>query len=255
MKYLRSRITEVEYPAKDHALLRFACCDPIAGRAGEFIMIRGDWGVHPVLPRAFSLLESGATGAVLVKATGEGSTRLAALREGDELVVFGPLGNGFTAVRSGRRPVLVAGGVGVAPLLFLARQLAQSGERPLFLYGARSEHDLPLAAAIEQVAELIVTTENGAVGERGLITAPLQRQLAADSKLCIYSCGPDSMLRAVASIALAADIPCQLALEAPMACGVGTCKGCAVMASDGCYRYVCKDGPVFAAADIYGAVS
>ena len=79
MKYLRTRITEVEYPAKDHALLRFSADEDIPGIPGEFVMIRGDWGVHPVLPRAFSLVESGATGSVLVKAAGEGSERLAQL--------------------------------------------------------------------------------------------------------------------------------------------------------------------------------
>ena len=77
MKYLRTTITEVLYPAKDHALLRFSADVEIAGEPGEFVMIRGDWGVHPVLPRAFSLVESGATGSVLVKAIGEGTERLA----------------------------------------------------------------------------------------------------------------------------------------------------------------------------------
>ena len=255
MKYLRTRITEVEYPAKDHALLRFSADEDIPGIPGEFVMIRGDWGLHPVLPRAFSLVESGATGSVLVKATGEGSERLAAMTTGDELVVFGPLGKGYTIDNSDRRPVLVAGGVGVAPLLFLAEQLAAAGIRPTFLYGARTEDDLPLAAALEQVSELIITTENGAVGEQGLITAPLERLLGEDKQAIIYSCGPDGMLHAVANVAQAAGVPCQVALEAPMACGIGTCKGCAVMGTDGHYKYVCYDGPVFEASTIFEAAS
>ena len=163
MKYLRTTITEVQYPAKDHALLRFAADEEIPGQAGEFVMIRGDWGVHPVLPRAFSLVDSGATGSVLVKAVGEGTERLAAMEAGDELMVFGPLGNGYELDDSDRTPLLVAGGVGVAPLLFLAEQLAAKGVRPTFLYGARSEDDLPLTDKIAAVAELIITTENGAV--------------------------------------------------------------------------------------------
>jgi dihydroorotate dehydrogenase electron transfer subunit len=255
MKYLRTRITEVEYPAKDHALLRFAAAEDIPGVPGEFVMIRGDWGVHPVLPRAFSLVESGATGSVLVKAIGEGTERLAAMTAGDELVVFGPLGNGYSVEDSERRPLLVAGGVGVAPLLFLAEQLAAAGIRPTFLYGARTEDDLPLADDIAKVAELIVTTENGSVGEKGLITAPLERLLAEDANAVIYSCGPDGMLHAVSNVAQCAGVPCQVALEAPMACGMGTCKGCAVMGTDGVYKYVCYDGPVFEAADIFEAAS
>ena len=132
MKYLRTRISEVLYPAPDHALLRFTADDPIPGVPGEFVMIRGDWGVHPVLPRAFSLVESGEVGSVLVKAVGAGSDLLAGMEEGDELTVFGPLGNGYT-VDPKRTPILVAGGVGVAPLLFLAQELAAAGRKSIFL--------------------------------------------------------------------------------------------------------------------------
>jgi dihydroorotate dehydrogenase electron transfer subunit len=252
MKYLRTRITHVEIPARDHALLRFAADEDIPGVPGEFVMVRGDWGCHPVLPRAFSLVESGATGSILVKAVGPGTELLAGMNVGDELVVFGPLGNGYSVDASDRRPVLVAGGVGVAPLLFLAQQLAASGVKPIFLYGARTQHDLPLAQAIAEVAELVVTTEDGSVGERGLITQPLQRLLTDDANVIVYSCGPDGMLEAVARVAMAQDVECQVALEAPMACGMGTCKGCAVMTASGSYQYVCYDGPVFAARDIYG---
>jgi len=252
MKYLRTRIVEVLYPAPDHALLRFAGGEDIPGVPGEFVMVRGDWGVHPVLPRAFSLVESGAIGSILVKAIGEGTHRLAAMVEGEELVVFGPLGKGYRVDTAARRPVLVAGGVGVAPLLFLARELAAAGVRPLFLYGARTENDLPLADEIAQVAELVVTTENGARGEKGLVTAPLKAALASDDNATVYTCGPDGMLHAVADVAAAAGVPCQVALEAPMACGMGTCKGCAVMTTDGTYKYVCYDGPVFDAERIFG---
>ncbi len=255
MKYLRTRITEVEYPAPHHALLRFAADEPIPGIPGEFVMIRGDWGVHPVLPRAFSLVESGATGSVLVKAIGEGTERLAGMQVGDELVVFGPLGKGYRIDDSDRRQILVAGGVGVAPLKFMAEQMAAAGRRATFLYGARTEHDLPLSGDIEAVAELLVTTENGSVGEQGLITAPLERLLADDPHAIVYTCGPDGMLHAVANVASRFGVPCQVALEAPMACGMGTCKGCAVMGVDGQYRYVCYDGPVFDAPEIFEAAS
>lgn len=252
MKYLHSRITEVLYPAKDHALLRFAAGEHITARPGEFVMVRGNWGCHPVLPRAFSLVETGEIGSILVKPVGDGTRLLAEMQPGDELVVFGPLGKGYQFDESQRRPVLVAGGVGVAPLLFLARELAASGKRPLFLYGARTEDDLPLADEIAEVADLLVTTENGSVGEQGLVTQPLRRALAESPDSIVYSCGPDGMLHAVADVAAAADVPCQVALEAPMACGMGTCKGCAVMTTNGSYEYVCYDGPVFEADRIFG---
>jgi dihydroorotate dehydrogenase electron transfer subunit len=195
MKYLRTRISEVDYPAKDHALLRFTADVPISGIPGEFVMVRGEWGCHPVLPRAFSLVESGATGSILVKAVGEGTERLAAMVEGDELVVFGPLGRGYnwSDPSQDRQSVLVAGGVGVAPLLFLAEQMAQAGIRPTFIYGARTEDDLPLADQIAAVSELLITTENGSVGEQGMVTLPLQRVLAENPHSVVYTCGPDGM--------------------------------------------------------------
>ncbi|MCX2982748.1 dihydroorotate dehydrogenase electron transfer subunit [Halieaceae bacterium IMCC14734] len=254
MKYLHTRITEVTYPARDHALLRFAAAaEDIPAVPGEFVMIRGDWGCHPVLPRAFSLVESGAHGAVLVKAIGPGTQLLESMKVDDELVVFGALGKGYRIDDSGLRPVLVAGGVGVAPLLFLARELAARGQRPLFLYGAGTEHDLPLADEIAEVAELIITTEDGSVGEQGLITAPLQRALQDGADSIVYTCGPNGMLKAVAGVSQSHNTPCQVALEAPMACGMGTCKGCAVPIPDGSFKYVCYDGPVFDAEVIYGA--
>jgi dihydroorotate dehydrogenase electron transfer subunit len=251
MKVLRTRITEVEYPAPEYALLRFAGDESIPAKPGEFVMVRGNWGVHPVLPRAFSLVECGEFGSILVKPVGEGTERLAAMSVGDELVVFGPLGNGYDIARSPGRPVLVAGGVGVAPLLFLAREFARQGIRSTFLYGARTEHDLPLAPEIAEVADLVITTEDGSRGEQGLITAPLRRVLQEDAGRVVYTCGPEGMLHAVADVSQGSGVACQVALEAPMACGMGTCKGCAVMATDGRYRYVCYDGPVFDAAAIY----
>ncbi len=259
MKYLRTRITEVLTPAPNYKLLRFAGDEPIPARPGEFVMVRGEWGVHPVLPRAFSLVECGEFGSIIVKPIGEGTELLAGMEVGDLLTVFGPLGKGYDLElplgdRS-RRPVLVAGGVGVAPLLYLAREFHAAGIRSVFIYGGRTEDDLPLSEDIAEVADLVVTTENGARGEQGRVTAPLERLLAEDSHAIVYSCGPDGMLHAVSNVSQAAGVPCQLALEAPMACGMGTCKGCAVMGTDGTYKYVCYDGPVFEAADIFEAAS
>ncbi len=255
MKYLRTRITEVLRPAPNYFLLRFAGDEPIPARPGEFVMVRGEWGVHPVLPRAFSLVECGEFGSIIVKPIGEGTQLLADMEVGDLLTVFGPLGNGYDMDNDGRRPVLVAGGVGVAPLLYLAREFHAAGTRAVFIYGGRTEDDLPLSEEIAEIADLVVTTENGGRGEKGRVTAPLERLLAEDPNSIVYSCGPDGMLHAVSNVSQAVGVPCQLALEAPMACGMGTCKGCAVMGTDGVYKYVCYDGPVFEAADIFEAAS
>ena len=129
--------------------------------------MRGDWGVHPVLlPRAFSLVECGEFGSIIVKPIGEGTELLAGMEVGDALTVFGPLGKGYDLDNQGRRPIPVAGGVGVAPLLYLAREFHAAGTRGVFVYGGRTEDDLPLAEDIAEVADLMVTTEKAGHGAK-----------------------------------------------------------------------------------------
>lgn len=252
MDYLETRVTAVERPAPAHVLIRFGGARRLDGEPGQFVMVRGDWGEHPVLARAFSLVEAGEQSAILVRVVGQGTALLERLEPGDPLAVLGPRGRGFSAPSDGRRVVLVAGGVGVAPLVFMAERVAAGGRRASFLYGARTSADLPLEDRVRSVADLTVTTEDGSSGERGMVTAPLERLLEKDDRVQIYSCGPEPMLEAVARLAVAAGVPCEVALESPMACGMGTCKGCAVLAADREYRYVCSDGPVFDSAEIYG---
>ena len=252
MDYMKTEIVENVEAAPGTSLLRFRGERPVAGTPGQFVMVRGAWGAHPVLGRAFSLVETGATAAVLVRAVGDGTRRLVALEPGDTLSVLGPLGHGFAALEPGRAAVLVAGGVGVAPIAFLAERLAAAGARPTILFGARTAGDLPLRERLAAAGDLVVTTEDGSVSERGLVTAPLERLLSARRDVQVFACGPEPMLEAVAKLAVAASTPCQVALESPMACGMGTCKGCAVLSASGDYKYVCSDGPVFDSAAIWG---
>ena len=175
---------------------------------------------------------------------------------GDALTVFGPLGNGYDLdAQDGGRPILVAGGVGVAPLLYLAREFHAAGTRSVFIYGGRTEDDLPLAEDIAEVADLVVTTENGARGEQGRVTAPWPGCWKKTTTPWSTAVDPTACCTRYPMSPRRPGVPCQLALEAPMACGMGTCKGCAVMGTDGTYKYVCYDGPVFEAADIFEAAS
>ncbi|MBN2715057.1 MAG: dihydroorotate dehydrogenase electron transfer subunit [Deltaproteobacteria bacterium] len=249
-KYLKTRIQRVETVAPGYSLLSFECTPPLTGIPGQFVMIRGAWGASPVLPRAFSIVQAGNIGQVLVRDVGPGTSLLCNMHSGDELAVLGPLGNGFVEPKS-TKAVLVAGGVGVAPLVFLAEKLAERDVPVTFLYGARTENDLPLKERIENCANLIITTEDGSIGTKGRVTIPLKETLQ-DQNCVVYSCGPNLMLEAVGKICAAAGVECQVALESPMACGMGTCKGCAVVRPDGSFTYVCTDGPVFVAATIYG---
>lgn len=249
-KYLKTIIQQVETVAPGYSLLTFSTDVVLEGTPGQFVMIRGNWGANPVLPRAFSIVKAGHTGQVLVRDVGPGTSLLCNMNLGDDLYVFGPLGNGYI-YPEGQTAVMVAGGVGVAPLVFLTEELVAKGVPVTFLYGARTEHDLPLRERIEKIAKLIITTEDGSVGHKGLVTEPLGDMLE-DKSTKVYSCGPNPMLEAVGKVAMSAGVECQVALESPMACGMGTCKGCAVVKPDGTFSYVCTDGPVFVAANIYG---
>ncbi|MBM4364198.1 MAG: dihydroorotate dehydrogenase electron transfer subunit [Deltaproteobacteria bacterium] len=188
-----------------------------------------------------SYLSGGATPSVLIKVVGEGTTRMARAVPGEPFTLLGPLGNTFREPAAGRRPVLVAGGVGIAPLLFLARRLAESGRAPLAFYGGRTARDLPLEDELAEVAEVHLATEDGSRGRRGRVTDLLAELLPRDAE--IFTCGPDRMMAAVAALAAERDVPCEVSLESPMACGYGVCLGCPVPTSAGGYLYACTEGP------------
>ncbi len=188
---------------------------------------------------------------------GGGTRRLARVQVGDHLEVWGPLGTGF--LPAGRRPVLVAGGLGAAPLAFLARRLAGGGAELVagFLGAARRGELAALAGAFAPPGgagfRLTLACEEVAPGaEPGLVTAPLARHLGDPGEACdqVHACGPLPMLKAVAALCAERGVPCQVSLEAPMACGVGACLGCAIPAVGGGYLRACSEGPVLDAARV-----
>lgn len=214
----------------------------VAALPGQFTMIRGaEWGDAPLLPRPMSYLTAGTTPSVLIKVLGEGTARMARAEPGEPFTLLGPLGNTFRTPSSGRRPLLVAGGVGIAPLLFFARALFEKGLQPIALYGGRTARDLPLEEDFAEVADLHVTTEDGSHGTAGRVTDALGRFLSEDVE--VYTCGPDRMMAAVAALCQKADLPCEASLETPMACGYGVCLGCPVPTAEGSYLYACTEGP------------
>jgi dihydroorotate dehydrogenase electron transfer subunit len=230
----------------------------------QFFMI-GIPGSEVLLRRPFSVcglpgtFEDGAPDAaqLLYRIVGRGTALLACLGSGTRLDVLGPLGRGFELPASPRtRPVLVAGGIGSAPFPALIARMRLAAFEPVMLYGARTEGDLPLLDWFEgHCAEVRVTTEDGGRGERGLVTRPLERLLGEEDpeRLHLYACGPEAMLRAVARMALARGVRCDLSLEARMACGFGVCLGCVVPTREGGpdgdlgYQRVCVEGPVMPA--------
>ena len=195
---------------------------------------------RPFLPRAFSVMRRVEQRLeFMLEAVGPGTTRLGELRAGDGLWITGPFGIGFAPPRDGRRPLLVGGGVGTAPLAIW--QDATGAEA---LLGFRDE---PHAAGATLLRDARVSTDDGSVGHKGPVTDLLLAEIGNDPHVEVYSCGPPGMLEAVRAICAEHAIPAQLALESGMACGYGACFGCVVPTTEG-YLRLCVDGPVLDAS-------
>ena len=232
-----------------YRVLRVADPDTPEPDPGQFAMLAaaerwgGGYDERPYLPRAFSIARrSGAELHFLLEDLGPGSRRLSELRAGEQVWVLGPLGRGFSPPPHGRRAILAGGGAGIAPLAILQDTLG--GEASVLLGFRDAAH----AAGARLLRDARVATDDGSAGHRGPVTDLLAHELERDPMASVYACGPAPMLEAVRAMAAALEVPAQLALEAPMACGFGACFGCAVAARRGGYLRVCIDGPVIEAA-------
>ena len=219
---------------------------PADPRPGQFYMLAAAerWGAgadeRPFLPRAFSFarVEPGPTLEFILEDVGPGTNRLAQLRNGDGLWLTGPLGIGFERPARGR-PLLVGGGIGIAPLLCWQDELGAGTQA---LLGFRSEAHAEAARLF--AGDPHIATDDGSAGHHGFVTELLREELDRDPDATVYACGPPGMLEAVRRMCAARGVPAQLALEAGMACGYGTCFGCVVATRDGGYMRLCVDGPV-----------
>lgn len=230
-------------------VLSFDMPEGTSAQPGQFMMIRGvEWGMAPLLPRPMSYLSGGQTPSVLVKVLGEGTVRMGRAEPGEPFALLGPLGNGWRAHDPSKRQVLVAGGVGIAPLLFLARELIAQGAKPVLLYGGRTARDLPLGEDAVELCDVEFSTEDGSRGVAGRVTELLPRHLNANTE--VYTCGPDRMMAAVAERCAAQHVACEVSLEAPMGCGFGVCLGCAIPTPGGGYLYACAEGPCVEASRV-----
>ena len=226
-----------------------------ATEPGQFVQVACglDTTTDPLLRRPISIhsfdREKGSF-QLYYLVVGKGTELLSKKMADQKLSVMGPLGKGFELQNATQTAVLVGGGMGVAPLLALAEELKSKGKKVISLLGAASSDVLVRAAAFNQYGDLITVTEDGSLGRKGLVTEFLP-SIIENNKAIIYACGPLGMLKAVVAIAAQLDTPCQVSLEAKMACGVGACLGCTCVTSpDGGYPKVCKDGPVFWAEEV-----
>ncbi len=248
-KLVKTHLLRRESIGNAYHVLTFDAESDLNPSPGQFTMIRSpEWGQAPLLSRPMSFLSGAPMPSLLVKVCGEGSARLGRAEAGEPFLLLGPLGTRWRTPDPSRRQVLVAGGVGIAPLVFLAKTLEHRERRPLLLYGGRTQRDLPLCEDAAELCEVKVTTEDGSLGHRGRVTDILPQALGPDVE--VYTCGPDRMMAAVARLCVRVGVPCEVSLEAPMACGYGVCLGCAVPAAKGGYIYACVSGPCIDAKDI-----
>lgn len=227
------------------AVKTFALKDKLCAKAnpGQFLML---W-----IPRVdeipLSIMRTrGNTVSVTVKAVGDATRHLHQMKKGETIGVRGPFGNSFSETAG--EVLLVGGGTGTAPLLFLSKRLQAKGKRLTFVMGAKTKNELLFLTDLNHICpdkSLITTTEDGTYGIQCLVTEPLARLLAEQKFNIIYTCGPEQMVSKIFALAEQHRIPFEASLERLMRCGIGLCGSCVI----GKYR-VCRDGPVFNSAQL-----
>lgn len=244
MKYsgLPQALKIIDIRAENSYINTYILAGSLAAQPGQFVMV---W-LPGLEDKPFSLSQADPL-QLTIAAVGPFTRAIAQLQVGDYLWVRGPLGHGFhlpPGPASDQHLLLIGGGYGVAPLLFLARQARAAGGRVSMMIGARRQTDLLLVEEFEALGvPLWLTTEDGSAGRQGLVTEALPEVLRSSTipPTGVYACGPTGMLNAVANWGATAQIPVQLSWEAHMRCGLGLCGSCEV----GSGWLTCLDGPVF----------
>lgn len=247
--------------APGYRLLTIDLTEDVRVNSGQFAMLKPRATLEPLLRRALAVYraESPRRLSFLYQVLGRGTAALAQVRKGDEVEALLPLGNTWSIDRStGSSAFVVAGGVGSASLLMLCEELNRLKVATKLLFGAATER-AAAGCGLEDFRALgmpvVVTTDDGSLGEKGFVTAPLERELRESDPrgLTIYACGPWPMMKRVAEISAQFRATCLVSLEAPMGCGFGVCVGCVVAVNSegapgyGSYKRVCTDGSIFPA--------
>ncbi|MFA5311465.1 MAG: dihydroorotate dehydrogenase electron transfer subunit [Candidatus Omnitrophota bacterium] len=230
---------------------------PSLGRAskpGQFLNVKISEGLKPFLRRPFSIHNiSGGKLEILYDVVGEGTRVFSGKKSGNYLDLIGPLGKGFDYRGTrGKRVILIAGGIGVAPLLFLSKEIKSRDK--LVLIGARTRDQVLCEKEFQNSGSgVMISTDDGSLGFSGRVTDLLKNIISTGKKgrgaIQLYACGPGPMLKEVCNIAMANNLQAQVSLEEHMGCGIGACLGCVVKTKNGLKR-VCKEGPVFDAKEL-----
>lgn len=244
----------LRYDAAHYSLfLRAGAIGPLT-RPGHFAMIQAGHGLRPYLRRAFSIADVTKVAGVpalefVVKIVGLGTDTLSRFSEGTELPVLGPLGTPFPVddLAAGDQVALVAGGIGLAPLVLLSRVLSARGIEAHLFYGGRNESDVLKRKDFEGFLgahRCRYATDDGSLGKKGFVTDLLRRELEAGARFRrVYACGPLPMFKTLAALLAQHGVEGSFAMESEMACGFGVCLGCVAPAADGRYATLCKEGP------------
>lgn len=231
----------------DYFTLHLKCPDTLPQiLPGQFAEVLVSNSTTTYLRRPFSIYDTDSSKnelSLLIKKVGDGTVALSKLKIGETLNLVYPLGNSFS-LPAGEKALLVGGGVGIAPMLLLAKFLKDKKYKPDVLIGGRTSIDIIEPEKYLPYGEVFITTDDGSVGEKGMVTQHSVFKEKLNEYSFIYACGPDPMMKAVARIASLHDIPCEISLENTMACGIGACLCCVVETVDG-NKTTCIEGPVF----------
>lgn len=215
-------------------------------RAGQFVQVKISEEFTLRRPLGIASAKNGVI-RIFYRINGRGTKFLSTKKSGEHLNILGALGNGFNTNVDGKI-LLVGGGMGVAPLLSAAEKLGAAD----ILIGGKNAHEVNfwIKEFQPEVEKIFITTDDGSRGSKGFVTSLLPEVLEYENFSAIYTCGPEIMMRGVAKIAAENNLPCYVSLERRMACGLGACLSCSIDTSRG-RKKVCKDGPIFDAAEIF----
>lgn len=228
--------------------LSLRACSPLPEiTAGQFVEVGVRQTEGIILRRPISIHDvdyAANTIVLLIRIAGKGTRQLSMLEKGERVNLIYPLGRGFEC--RGEDVLLAGGGVGVAPLLFLAKSFHSRGVRPHILLGYRDREQFLDLPEFDKYGDVFVATQDGSLGERGMVT---EHSVFAKQFDCVYACGPTPMMRAVAESCRQRGIECFVSLENKMACGIGACLCCVQQTTSG-HRCTCTDGPVFNSEEV-----
>jgi dihydroorotate dehydrogenase electron transfer subunit len=258
LKQFISKVIDLKSIADDYFLLTFTWPLKSIPKAGQFLTIRTTELPSPLLRRPFALSsfnDLNKEASIIFQKLGTGTELLSQLKEGEDIDILGPLGNSFSdysisADTSITNHVVVAGGIGTGPMLYLVEELKKSHLNPLLIIGCRTKSLIPFSV-LDKSIETVICTDDGSYGFKGNVIDYMKSNRNLEKRSAIYCCGPEPMLKGCHRFSLESNNKCYVSLEQLMACGIGACMGC-TCETEGQKKFarVCKDGPVFKSSEV-----